>query len=179
VKEKDVFKYHPPLALGLGVSFSTDAFGVKLRTMASFGGKETDEQPITVAHPQANKDIKEPFVMIAEILPYFAVSDNLKVFLAAGLRMTAHTDASKDAFKLAYNKDLKSTVGWHVNPYVEISTGGPASFYAGIDLRTAGKTPAIQQAKAAEDNDPMGTKSKDQTKSVLYFKVPIAISISF
>ena len=122
-----------PIAAGLGVKYAfSDTFGIKFRTVLSFGGEETD-----------------PFQVMADLLPYFAVSDKLKVFLSAGLGMTSPDEGD-------------SIVGFHINPYIEVGNEWGPTFYAGFQLSSSGVKNPLN-----EDN------------AIVKWAVPVAIGISF
>ena len=94
-----------PLAAGLGVKYDVnDAFGLKARVTASFAGDD------------------EIFAVLADVLPYFALSDNLKVFASLGLTMMNH-----DSFDNPF-------LGWHVNPFVWVGQEWGPSFWAGLKI---------------------------------------------
>jgi hypothetical protein len=131
-----------PIAAGLGVKYDfTDTVGLKFRTVASFGGEDN------------------PFTLIADVLPYFVISDNVKAFLSAGLTMVgAHEKTITDP--VVATVDVDTVVGFHLNPYVWIGQEWGPCFWAGIKLWSDG-------AKDADD------------KSVINWSVPIAIGVSF
>jgi len=59
-----------PIAAGLGVKYSADSFGVKLRVVGSFAGED-----------KATK-------VLADVLPFFVINDSLRAFVSVGLGMT-------------------------------------------------------------------------------------------
>ena len=61
-----------PIAAGLGVKYDVnDAFGLKFRTTASFGGDD------------------KAFRLLADVLPYYTINDSVKAFLSGGVSMLA------------------------------------------------------------------------------------------
>jgi len=98
-----------PIAAGVGVKFDVnESFGFKVRAIARFGGEDG-----------------EPFCLFADVLPYFKVSDTLRVFFSAGLGMVVPDEGD-------------SVVGWHINPYIEVGSDWGPNFYAGIRIMSDG-----------------------------------------
>jgi len=121
-----------PLGAGLGAKVDiTDAFGLKARVVASFAGED------------------EQFGLIGDILPYFGLNDNIKIFLSGGLGMTTHKD---------WDDPL---INWHINPFVWIGQEWGPSFWAGFKLYGFGK----------------GFTGTD--KAAIQWEVPIALGVSF
>jgi len=58
---------------------------------------------------------------LADILPYYAISDNISAFLNAGIGMTAPSSGDAE-------------VGWYVNPYLRVGAEWGPSFYVGFQL---------------------------------------------
>ena len=123
---------NPPIGVGLGLKYATDAFGVKFRLTAALGG-----------------DDKNTFINTS-ILPYFALNDNISVFINAGLGL------------ISYDPDLEldPTVGFYINPYLRVGAEWGPTFYAGLKIEASG-------AKDAKDN------------AIITWSVPIAIMVSF
>jgi len=97
-----------PINIGLGLKFSADAFGVKFRAMAGMGGADKSTG------------------ILAEVLPYFNIADNLTAFVSAGLAI--------------YAPDGDDAVtGWHFNPYIQVGEEWGAKFLAGVKLWSNGK----------------------------------------
>jgi len=133
-----------PIFVGLGLKVGiTDAFGIKFRTVANFGGEEHTPVGIT-----------------ADVLPYFAVSDTLRIFLNAGIALNLYDSDTK----LANGDDASATVGFNINPYVEVGAEWGPTFYAGVKLWSGGKDLNTQSAKG---------------DAVVNWEVPIAIGVSF
>jgi opacity protein-like surface antigen len=114
-----------PINVGLGVKYAADTLGVKARVQGSLAGEDKST------------------VILADILPYFMLSDNLTAFVSVGLGMTMPDGGD-------------TVVGWHFNPYLQIGSEGGPAFLAGVDVRSPG-----------------GEEAK------IYWKVPIALAISF
>jgi len=94
-----------PIAVGLGVKVDiTDAFGLKARVVTNFLGDD------------------ENFNLLADVLPYFGITDNLKLYASLGLAML--TNPNKDGVG----------IGWHVNPYAWIGQEWGPSFWAGLKI---------------------------------------------
>ena len=108
------FSYHmaddadvavPPIGVGLGVKYASDAFGIKFKVTAALGGDKKYENMTYVN---------------ASLLPYYAFNDNVSAFLNAGLGMVAGKD--------------DTAVGFFVNPYLRVGAEWGPTFYAGIKL---------------------------------------------
>jgi len=94
-----------PLGAGIGAKVDiTDAFGLKARVVTSFAGDD------------------KTFSLFGDVLPYFGISDNLKIFASLGLGMGKHKDADK------------ANIGFHLNPYVWVGQEWGPSFWAGFKL---------------------------------------------
>ncbi|WP_461255020.1 hypothetical protein [Treponema sp. R80B11-R83G3] len=92
-----------PIGVGLGVKYATDAFGIKFRAAATLGG----DDKLTA--------------ILAELLPYIPLGDNIAAFLSVGLSMTVPEDGD-------------TLLGWHLNPYVRIGEEWGAQFLVGVQL---------------------------------------------
>ena len=125
-----------PLGFGVGLKYASGSFGLKFRATMATGG-----------------DDKFTYVNTS-ILPYFAINDNLTVFVNAGLGIMSHED-SDNAF-----------VGFYVNPYVRVGAEWGPSFYVGLKLESALSYDGKQYADITKD-------------SVVKFAVPVALMVSF
>jgi hypothetical protein len=100
-----------PIGIGLGLKYTMDSFGVKFRTAANVAG-----------------DVKATKIL-AEVLPYFGLGDNLTAFVSAGLSMNM--------------PDGQDTViGWHFNPYLQVGEEWGAKFLAGVKVWSDGSKDA-------------------------------------
>ena len=100
-----------PMGFGLAVKYDvSDAFGLKLRGL--FGIEE---------HRMGT---------LVEVLPYFALGDGLKAFVAVGINMDMPESGS-------------GTTGWHFNPYLEVGNDWGPKFFAGIRAESAGGDGAV------------------------------------
>jgi len=97
------------LYFGAALKFSAGAFGLKFRTVAGIPVKSGAD-----------------FGIIAGVLPYFAINDNMCVFVNAEMGM-------------AINHGLQK-LGFLFNPYIRIGAEWGPSFYAGIQVEKATKT---------------------------------------
>jgi len=109
-----------PLGIGLGVEFGAGQFGIKSRILASVGGK------VTVGDD--TKDI--PLGLTFDLLPSFAINDNLTAFLSAGIGLTAKPEDAPDG--------VEATVNFHVNPYVQYRFDWSKGLFAGFLLESRG-----------------------------------------
>jgi len=126
-----------PIGIGLGVKYATETFGVKFRTTAALAG---------------GKGMEGTFINVG-VLPYYAISDNLSVFLNAGLGMIMP-------------KDGENIIGWFANPYLRVGAEWGPSFYAGVKLWSNGVT---------KDN----LQGATNDSAIINWAVPIAIMVSF
>jgi len=109
--------YNAPLAVGLAVNFGAGDFGIKVRVQGQFGETFT---------PKGGKEAKGPTVVIADLLPSFAINDKLSALLSAGLDITAPDEGD-------------AVVGWHIEPYITLKANWWApNFYAGIRIESDG-----------------------------------------
>jgi len=124
-----------PIGVGAGVKFASDAFGLKFRVVATLGGDDKMTK------------------LLADVMPFFSLGDNLTAFVSVGLAMVMTED---DSF-----------IGWHFNPYIQIGEDWGAKFLIGI--RVANDAAGYRANAAAPWAD----------EKVMKFSVPIALSVSF
>jgi len=137
-----------PISAGLGLNFGADQFGVKARFMGQFAGSVKVDSDKT----------DMPFLMLADILPYYNVSDTVTVLLSAGLKLYGE---DKDGVMGTPGVKTESVTGWHIHPYVTIKSNWWApNFYAGFRLESDG------------GEDGKGDKYVD-------WSIPIGIAFSF
>jgi hypothetical protein len=94
-----------PMGIGLGLKYATDAFGVKFRAVASLGGGDKGTR------------------VLADVLPYFPLGDNLVAFVGIGICMSADDDGN-------------SAFDWSFNPYLRIGEEWGAQFLVGVDVHS-------------------------------------------
>jgi hypothetical protein len=145
-------KVNPPMAAGLGVKYTMDTFGVKFRTVASFAGSST---------PDGGKKSEAGLGLIADVLPYFIVNDNLTAYASIGVGYQAPAKYDGKVVQSNGKDDDPAIIGWHFNPYVQIGAEWGPTFYAGIKLWSDGKE-----------------HGKDKDKWINW-AVPIAMVVSF
>ena len=116
---------------------------------------------------------KEDAVINADLLPYFAVNENIAIFLNTGLKVTILNE--NDTNKL---KDLKAkswtydpTVGFVLNPYVRVGAEWGPTFYAGFQLWTDG----VKVYKGGDRTKP----DPEKGDPILKWAVPVALQVSF
>jgi hypothetical protein len=166
-----------PIAIGLAAKYAVnDAFGLKARVMAKFGGKGLwtdtigggpnpaydpflawqaemwpDKYTYTVDPTLPGIPIAglydNPFGIIFDVLPYYAISDSFTVYADIGINMSSP-------------KGGDSLFGFHFNPYVQVGNEWGPAFFAGVKIWTKGK-------------DYMTDKTP------IYFSVPIGLEVSF
>jgi hypothetical protein len=96
-----------PLGVGLGLKYATDAFGVKFRTVARLAGGDKATR------------------LIADVLPYFPLGDNIVVFVNMGIAMVAPDEGD-------------SIFDWSFNPYLRIGEEWGAQFLVGLQVYSKG-----------------------------------------
>ena len=144
-------EYTPPVSIGLGASYKTGPFGIKVRVMGQFAEKFA---------PKVGDDEKGNTVIVADILPNYAINDSLTVYLSAGLNFSKPDSADPSVFNgYSLTASSDSVLGWHVNPYIS-KTIGDGAFLAGFRVESD------------------GSKDLNGDKFVTW-SVPIAISYSF
>jgi hypothetical protein len=123
------------LYFGAGLKYSGGAFGVKFRTVAGIPVKSG-----------------AGFDVVFDVLPYFAINDNMAVFVNTGMGMSINGGLYR--------------LGWQFNPYIRIGAEWGPSFYAGIK---------IEQANMKEFTYAGGEPPDKSIK----FALPIGISVGF
>jgi hypothetical protein len=94
-----------PIAIGLGAKYSADAFGIKFRGVVSLAGDDKKTN------------------MLFDLLPFFPISDTMRVFVGFGLGMTMPDGGD-------------SVMDWHFNPYLELGEEWGAKFLVGIQVQS-------------------------------------------
>jgi len=97
-----------PMGIGVGLKYATDAFGVKARLAATMAGEDKATR------------------ILADVMPYFSLGDNLTAFVSVGIGMTA-PDSGDTVF------------GWHFNPFLQIGEEWGAKFLVGVKVWSAGE----------------------------------------
>ncbi|MDR1804546.1 MAG: hypothetical protein LBQ94_13170, partial [Treponema sp.] len=167
--DKDSIKDHvatkvTPISAGLGAKFTTGDFGIKARVVASFAGSTKVDFDGDAGDPDP-----DPFKLTADILPFYSLSDNLRIYFSAGLGIT---DVDKNAKgdivppKDAWGDDTKAVVAWHINPYVEKGQEWGPKFLAGLKLSSNGK-------------DSANLKDPSEKEQIVKWAIPLALSVGF
>jgi len=158
-KGDDDITHNAKLSVGLGAKFDSGSFGIKARVQGDLlgGTKEKDFEH------------KAPLVIRFDVLPYYGVSDALKIFLSAGIVFTGAEEATWTG-AVAGTSTINSAFDWHVNPYLTFSAW-PGTFYAGFRLEGNG-------ARSAEYGSTTKTKVA-LSNSYVNWSVPIGMSVSF
>jgi len=97
---------------GAALKYSGGAFNVKFRTSVGIPVKSY-----------------ATFRVLFDVLPYFAINDNMSVFVNAGMGMNIKSGLQQ--------------LGWQFNPYIRIGAEWGPSFYAGIQVLQNEKGGAI------------------------------------
>jgi hypothetical protein len=175
-----------PFYVGLGASYNAGAFGIKLRTTMGFGGNTTiDDDGVAGAGPgyeykpesgDTQKGPPAPFRMLIDILPSYAVNDNLTVLLSAGLGIIGkgkYEKASNEFADIEYDSDGHTTdrVAWHIQPYISLKASGwwAPNFYAGFRIQSSG------DSYKDGTRDPYG-KNGDK---YIDWAIPVGLVVSF
>ena len=154
-----VFTKVTPISAGLGAKFTSGSFGIKARVVASFAGS-------TKSDADGAKPDKDPLLLTADILPFFAMNDNLRIFFSAGLGITTEKkDADGNEIKIpgTDEKMYPTVVAWHINPYVEIGQEWGPKFLAGLKIWSNG----------------VKGGSNDGDTALVNWAVPVALIVSF
>jgi hypothetical protein len=131
-----------PIAIGLAAKFDVnESFGLKARLLAKVAGN---------TKPDGGDQVDDPIFFGIDLLPYYAINDSLKAFFSVGLWMRNHEDWDDPS------------VGFHVNPYVQIGAEWGPTFYAGIRLWSD------EVSQLPDDVD-----------ALIKFEIPIGIQVSF
>jgi len=148
--------YNAPIAVGLGVNFSSGQFGLKARAQGKFAG--------SVSFPGGAPSYDLPMEVVFDVLPSYAVNDDMTVLLSAGIKYVGENVYGSGTAKQTFNDSL---FGWHANPYIVIKN----IFYAGFRVESSG----------AKDYDKIGQGKYLTEKGNTYinWSVPIGIVYSF
>jgi hypothetical protein len=110
-----------PLAVGVGVSFNADAFGIKARLLGEFLGSRGG----------SDATLSSGFLVLFDVLPSYAVSDTMTIYFSAGLGYNGGVQLSTD-------KTADAALAWHVEPYICITPSyWSNSFFAGIRIESS------------------------------------------
>jgi hypothetical protein len=112
----------PPMQIGLGVAYTAEEFGVKLRVGAKIAGKDA-------------ADNADPMEIGFHVLPYYKL-EAFTFYLNAGVGMVVPEEGD-------------SIMGWYFNPYIRKSVNG-ASLMAGIKVYSSGTKGGKTGVKADE-----------------------------
>jgi hypothetical protein len=151
-----------PLAVGLGVKFATDAFGIKARVVASFAGSTK------VDVNNGPDPLNDPFKLTFDILPFYNVSDTLRIFFSAGIGMTGASEENKDWVGMTQGfmgAKADAVTAWHINPYVEVGAEWGPKFLAGLQIWSDGAKTVDSKGKEAP--------------AIVKWAVPLALHVGF
>jgi len=139
--EPGTVTFQPAIRAGFGVSYLAGEFGVRARMQTRFAG---------ATKPNVGDDIKEPFVLEFDVLPFYDLGP-VTAFFSAGLHLTVPDGDNVD-----------NIVGWHVNPYITARTG-PGRFFAGVRIFS---------------NGALGRDPKNLDNAIVEIAVPVGIIFS-
>jgi len=167
-----------PLAAGVGVNFSSGAFGLKARVIGKFlGSAETSRTTYTtigLTTESKTRDLKlaDDWGMLIDVQPSFAVNDKLTAYVSTGIAFKTGNDYVKD-YTLSGDPviavDKSSEVAWHIQPYIVITPSyWSGAFFAGVKLASpTSKYPTADKAGKVTNN------------RILEWGIPIGITFSF
>jgi len=173
-----------PLRIGLDAQYDMGAFGVKLRSQMDLGagakgvytsktsGNSSLDTDLTV-------DVQDPFGLMLEVMPYYAVTDQIKILLNVGVwyhgfRTTKYsgkvsgTDVHDDAYGDTF-KEVKVVdhVQFFINPYSVIQCGNGMSFHVGFWLKAFTNEGSPDHGRVAKDG------------KFVSWAIPIGLKIGF
>jgi hypothetical protein len=142
----------------VGAKYTMGAFGVKARFVANFASSTSKNGSTTITYYDGVK-------FIFDLMPYYAVNDNLSINLGIGF---GGKGAMSDSEGTDYKNALPVNGGavapaWHVYPYVTVK-GGPGTFYAGLQFYSK--------------NVDSGDRDSDNNV-IIHWEIPIGLSFSF
>jgi len=168
--KNDDITYNGKLAVGLGATYDLGQFGFKARVQANLLGGVKNEA--TVVGVTTTSELKDPLAIGFDVLPYFAVSDAVKVFLDAGVVFTGATELKVSNPAGSVTVKENSILDFHVQPYLTYSAGA-GTFYAGFRLDSNGK-------RSGEIIPSVGDKGTYAlSNSYMTWSVPIGMAVSF
>jgi len=101
-------KITQPISFGVGVKYAADSFGVKFRAIAALAGDDKTTR------------------ILADVLPYFVLSDSMRAFVSVGIGMIMPDGGESDT-------------AFHFNPWIEVGQEWGPCFYAGVKAQKDSK----------------------------------------
>jgi opacity protein-like surface antigen len=167
------YTYNNPLAVGVGVNFSSGALGVKARILGEFMGSSVVDK---TAYKDDKKDDDESYShtlstgwgMLIDVQPSFAVNETMTAYLSTGIGFwTGEESTDPEAEEWKAKAETRSLFAWHVQPYVAITPSyWNGTFFAGFRL---------ESPNGYFYNGEKG----DVRNRVLNWSIPIGITMSF
>jgi len=151
-----------PTYIGIGATYSADAFGVKAR--AAYGMNQEFKLPkeITGLTYDLGGTSKDVSVFNFSVMPYYKL-EKLTIFCDVGANMTLYSGDVKDQL------DISGYTEFFVNPYITVPLSG-GKFQIGLKINNFSKNVEL-------DGTVPGYLK--ETKSHTTFSVPMAIGFSF
>jgi hypothetical protein len=184
-KKTQTITNNNPLAVGVGVSFNADAFGIKARVLGEFLQSTTSEWSTTVPDDKTYETLTlndKGYTVIFDVLPYFAINDTFTFYLSAGFKTTTGKQYAEndkdDPLKWKIETSERADFAWHVNPYIHISPSyWSGAFFAGFRLDSTGGYGTDDEGKPAGWfwNGDKG----DVRNRIINWSIPIGIVINF
>jgi hypothetical protein len=176
------YTYQAPIAAGVGAKISLGDFGIKARILTEFGGSlkmDYNRPPPPVGYVWIEQDpYKIPLFLGFEVMPYFGLSDTMRVFFALGM---SYMGASEYVYRTSNitteTSKTDSVVGWHINPYIEVGGEWGPKFLAGIRIWSDGNKEESPLYKATRTYDALG-RYLGSNKAIVNWAVPIALMAS-
>jgi opacity protein-like surface antigen len=158
-----------PLAVGLGVSFSSGSFGVKTRILGEFLGSQPQTEIVNAAGTTKSEELSSGYSILFDVLPYFAINDNFTFYFSAGIGVIGGAEYMDGKDKVAED----AIVAWHVEPYISITPSyWSGTFFAGIRLESSIYRDC---AGLPDKSDP----EKFLGAQYINWSIPIGITVSF
>jgi hypothetical protein len=193
--------YQPPIAAGIAAKYGMGDFAIKVRVMAKFMGSvktdvtRTSRLGVGPYYDTGYIDqdpLKYPFQLMGELMPFYAMSDTMRVYFALGMGFTGKSKYEYQTYymttgmvnpaigKVTYKAD--AVVGWHINPYVEVGSEWGPKFLVGVKLWSDGKK--VESPLYGATNKYVGDVRTQQKffgakKAIVNWEVPIAMMVSY
>jgi len=160
-----------PLAVGIGVNFSSGALGVKARVQGEFAGSYVVAD-IPIGKDKKTYTVNDGYGLIIDVQPSYAINETLTAYLSTGIAFKTgdeYVEKMDDKGEPVFTANTRSLVNWHVNPYIVITPNyWSGAFFAGIRIDSP------SDYYFTKDKDGKTTRNR-----ILNFSIPIGIAVSF
>jgi len=176
-----------PFKVGLGARYTLGAFSVALRTQFGFGDGYKVESKISgtgVTDTNATIEVQDPFLFSFGVIPSYAVTDQVKIFLNIGVDyrgvQTTKVSGKISGTEVDFgdNKEVKKQdqVAFVLNPYGTINVGNGLTFKIGFWMAAytnySGVSPSINIGDSVN-------RVPNKDKQWVDWAIPIAVGLSF